>query len=504
MKAETDASPLSDMSDDELEWLREAGKNDLYVLAKGILGYPDINKATHGAYCRFIQTPPDGKLRSLGLMPRGHLKSTIATIADSIRVVLQDPDHARVLVANETSTLAKKFVSEIKGHWEKNELLRGLYPELVPRRWSGPGVSWSDEQASLVRGSAHKEPNWSAVGVGGASVGAHFTKIKCDDLIGFDASQSPAAMQYAISWNGNIESLLVDQHVDQIDWIGTRWAKNDLYSHLMREYGQDLAVFTRSAIEDGQIIFPEKHTWEEYRRLQENQPAIWASQYENAPRSQEKKDFNDAALRTFRLSDDGSSITGGFRNEIRWRVDQLDICLLADPNSGDKNAPDTAAKVVVGVSPKDQVFALHASSGRPSASEFVDSIFELWKRWKPRVVGIEKAGQQNTLHYFEKKSKEEGINPRVVPLTHRNRNKIVRIRTALEPIITSGRLFLLPSQTTLRGQIVDFPDTLLIDEVDVLSYGPEVWKQPLDRVSVEEAKVNIDALLANRNPRTGY
>ncbi len=499
------------MDTTERDFLRDAAKNDLYILAKGVLGYPDINKDTHGGFCRFFEAPPVGsdgveRLRRLGLMPRGHLKSTIATVADSIRLVLQEPDYTRVLIANETVTLAKKFLFEIKGHWEKNQVLRGLFPELVPTRLAGPGVQWSDERASINRNTAHKEPNWSAIGVGGSSVGAHFTRVKCDDLIGFDAAFSPAAMKYAIAWNGNIESLLVDQHEDMIDWIGTRWSKNDLYFDLMEKYGQAISVYTRQAIEGGEIIFPGKHTWEEYRRLQQNEPAVWHAQYENNPRSTENKDFNDRAVRTFALDGGGETVIGnpGQTKEVRWRIDQLDVCLLADPNSGSLSAPDAASVVVVGLSPKDEVFVLSAWSGRVSPSDFVDKIFTTSKRWKPRVVGIEKAGQQNTQHYFERKSREESKSFRVEPLKPKNRDKVVRIRTALQPIISSGRLYLLPSQTTLRGQIADFPDNLLVDELDALAYGPEVWRTPYKVETLERARKNINLILARRNLRTGY
>jgi hypothetical protein len=493
------------LSKHDTEFMRDMAKNDLFFLAKGILKYKDVSVATHGQFCKFIQAHP--KRRRMGLLPRGHLKSTLATIADSLRLGLADPEDARVLVAGETATTAEKFMEELKAHIEKNTLLRRLFPDLVPKRFSGPGVKWSGSMASLVRRSAHKEPTWQAIGVGGAVVGGHFTRIKCDDLIGFEAARSPAKMQEAKDWIDNIEALLVDQHTDIIDWIGTRWSRYDLYSHVMEGYGDSLAVFTREAIENGSVIFPEKHTLEEYERIQKISPSVWYAQYCNNPLTSDRADLPIEMVKAFRLSLDGQSLefeeVAGKKKS--WNLDQLDRVLLADPNSGELTAPDAAAVVVVGVSPDDEVFVLRTWSGRVSPSQFVDKIYELAKSFQVRVVGIEKAGQQSTRHYFEKKATDTGYYVRVEPLRPKNRDKEYRIRTALEPVIRSGRLYIMADQTTLRSQIASFPDCTLFDEVDALAYFVEVARKPSQTMSRQEDRTKvIDLVLARRSRRTGY
>jgi hypothetical protein len=492
------------VGESERDTLRNMARNDLYFLCKGVLKYKDVNPETHGAFCRFVQQ--QSKRRRLGLMPRGHLKSTIGTIADSLRLGIQNPDEARVLIVGETAETAQKFLEETKGHVEKNALLRHLFPELVPPRFSGPGVKWSQNMASLVRGSAHKEPTWQAIGVGGAVTGGHFTRIKCDDLIGFEAARSPAKMAEAIAWVDNIEALLVDQHEDVIDWIGTRWGKRDLYSHIMEGYGEEIAVFTREAIENGVIIFPQKHTWEEYERIQRIKPAVWFAQYCNNPLSSDRTDLPIDMVRPFKMSMDNEKVEFLDDNGSKksWRVDQLDRVLCADPNSGQRTAPDAAALVVVGVSPDDEVFVLYAWSYRATPSEFVDKIYELARRWRVRVVGIEKAGQQNTQHYFELKTKETGYYVRVEPLNPKNKDKEYRIRTSLEPIVRSGRLHILPSHAVLRGQIADFPEIELWDELDALAYFTEITRTPHKSSSQKEKSKVIDLMLARRSRRTGY
>jgi hypothetical protein len=93
--------------------LRRMAQEDLYFMAKGILGYPDVNIDTHGEFCRFFDSEP--KLRRLGLMPRSHLKSTIATIADSIRIVVDNPEHERVLISSETCDAGTSLLEGAEG-----------------------------------------------------------------------------------------------------------------------------------------------------------------------------------------------------------------------------------------------------------------------------------------------------------------------------------------------------------------------------------------------------
>lgn len=485
--------------------LRRLASNDLYVMSKGVVAYPDINPDTHGRYIRFIQS--EKKLRRLGLMPRGHLKTSVE-IADCVRLPTQDVEDTRILIAAETSTLSVKILEETKTHWETNELLRSLFPEIAPSKFSGPGVTWRADMAKLP-GARHKDPTWQAIGVGGAVIGGHFTRIKADDLIGYEAARSPAAMEAAIRWNDNIESLLVNQHTDIIDWTGTRWGRHDLYNNLMEKYGDEIAVFTREAIEHGIVIFPQLHTMEEYERIQRISPEVWFAQYCNNPQAAGTADLPVEAVRHYQFSLDGNYVEGfdASNKPFRWAISQLDRVVLCDPNSGSKQAPDEAAIVVTGTSPDNNIFVLESWSGRPSPSEFVDEIIARCARWRPRAVGIEKAGQQTTLHYFEQKRFTTGFFlPMPVPLQPKNRDKVQRIRANLEPAIRSGRLFILASQTQLRSQIAQFPDLILFDQIDALGYGPELWRKPLDTGTVERTRGNLRLLLARRgvSKRTGY
>lgn len=500
---EVSALPQSDIDE-----LKEKCRTDLYFLALGVLGQgvseedQAISIGVHGQFCRLLEGEP--KKRRLLLMPRGHLKSTIGTVADSVRLALADPNNARILIASETVTLAEKFLLEIKGHFEKNALLRSLFPELIPRRFSGPGVQWSSTMASINRTTGHREATWSAVGVGGSIIGSHFTRIKCDDLIGYEAMKSPAKMQDARNWVGYIEPLLTNVRQDSIDFIGTRWSRNDLYSYVMNYYGDALRVYTRSAIEDGAIILPQKYSWENYQRIQAENPALWFAQFVNNPIEHGQSDLAWGSVRRFKFSVDGEHVI--LDNGKRWHLGQLDIVLTADPNSGSLTAPDAAAISVQGMSPDDELIQLDSWGGRVDPTAFVDLIFEKALRWKVRAAGIEKAGQQNTAHYLKRKCRESSQYINVVDLEPKGRKKDDRIRFNLGPIIKSGSYFILPSQTALAKQGADFPDTELWDELDAAAYGPDILRKPdrFDKPAKKRRDDIMKKLLERRSVRTGY
>lgn len=526
------------MSAAEIERLRWQAKNDRYFLARGVLGYRDVNPYTHGPMCRFLEDRT--KKRRMGLAPRGHLKSTLWTITDSVGLALEDPDECRILIINEIEANATGFLSEIKAHFENNDLLPVLFPELIPQRLTGPGSRWSASQACLPRSTAYKEWTWSAVGVGSAVTSRHFTNIKCDDLIGFESRQSPANMQYAITYAKTLEPLLVDMDQNFLDFWGTRWALYDLYREMLQAYGDSMAYFSREDIEEVPVmplemlrqcgfgfdklhgkelsdeetlakigtlqpIFPRKFSLHKLQELSVIDPVLYYAQFKNSPIAAGVKDFNCDKIKYFDFDARGNIVYRDKNGLIqRWAKQSLDVVMTVDPNSGSLTAPDLPAIVVSAQSPENQIFVLETWSRRVQPDAFVEMIFEIWQRWQPRVLGIEKAGQQTTAFYFAKLTRDLGVYVNIQPLLHKNRKKDERIRKGLQPVVNTGRMFLRKAQTTLMHQFKFHPDLSNDDELDALAYGPDVWQSPLTASELEEEEDAVNLVMSRRNAITGY
>lgn len=526
------------LSSGQIEGLRLRARKDRYFLARGVLGYRDVNPYTHGPLCRALEVRE--KKRRMFLMPRATLKTTLATVTDCVGDALDDPDECRILILNEVEQNAIGFLSEIKAHFEHNELLLEWFPEILPQRTGGPGSRWSTDKACLNRKTSYKEWTWTAAGIGSAKTGNHYGKIKCDDIIGFEASKSPAAMVYAIAYAKSLEPLLIDMDEDYIDFVGTRWGLFDLYREMLKAYGDEMLYFAREDIEvvpemstealrmacfdwqgkgkpplddvslrakigTQQSIFPRKLSLKKLSRLATIDPVLYYAQYKNSPISDGIKDFSTDKLRYFDFDDFGNIVYRDDRGLIqRWSRESLDIVMTCDPNGGDLTAQDLAAIVVTAQSPKQQVFALDSWARRVQPDAYIEQIFDMWSRWQPRVVGIEKAAAQSLMFWFKRFEKERGYGISVEPLTPKNREKPIRIRRTLQPMINLGRLYLRRSQASLIRQIQFHPDLENDDELDALAYGADLWRTPLTFQELAEEEDAVQVIMRRRSALTGY
>lgn len=495
-----------------VESIRNECRRNLYFLSKSILGRPDVNLRTHGLMCRFMVEEPSNK--RLLLMPRGHLKTAVATIDDSVRLVLCDPDE-RVLFGNEIDGTATATMNECKAHFEKNEVLKLFFPEYIHPRFNGAGIKWSNDGAFLPNRTINdKTPSFMSVGVGGAITGMHFTRMKLDDLIGFESKESPTVMSKTKKWIDNLEPLLVSPQYF-MDFIGTRWIPDDIYAYIMQLFS-GLAILTRSCIENDEPIFPTfgdgrpRFTMEFFDNLREKQPDVYYAQYENNPISGGQRDFQPSRVRDFWLRN-GRVVYKDNSVEKSWALGELDVVIIADPAGDKTNAVrdstkrnDDAAIEVIGVSPEDQVFSLDNFSARTDPTQYVDKLFELCMKWRPRVLGIEQVGLATTLHYFNKKCKDAKTYFRTEALRPKNRVKHDRIRKTLEPVISTDRLFVPMGQRQLRDQIMFFPNIKEDGLIDCVAYYPELARVGTRAQEERAAKSRIEDLLSQRNPYTGY
>lgn len=491
------------LTSEQRDHLRLRAKTDLYFLAKGVLGYNQVEERAHASLCKFM-TAEQRALRMV-LVFRGFLKSTICLISDSIRLALCDPEHTRILIANEVHDNAIAFMDELKNHWTGHGLLPALFPELVPERIAGPGSDWSQAGASVRRSSVYKESTWTAMGIGGAAQSKHFSHIKCDDLIGESAMESPALMERAIRWSGTLTGLL-DRLDGPIDWYGTRKTLNDLYASLMRLYGNRLAIYLREPLENGESIFGKMPT-DALLAIMVDKPEVWAHDYMNNPIGKGGIQWGPNFLRFYEQLKDGvvrleDTVTGKLKT---WKRSELDVVITVDPNGGFELSPDKAAVVVHGVSPDEEIIVLDRWSGRPSPDGLIEQIWQMALKYQPRCIGIEKAGQQNTTYYFEKRCQREGQYFRIEHLIHGNKDKSFRIRTSLDTPLKTRRIYVLRTHYDLINGVNYFPQLQahMWDELEALSYGARLYQSGM-RESDLAAEAEAETKILRFRGVTGY
>lgn len=163
----------------------------------------------------------------------------------------------------------------------------------------------------------------------------------------------------------------------------------------------------------------------------------------------------------------------------------LDTVAFCDPAGGKSNSQALkrvrarAAVVVVGIDPMSRIFVLHTWADRVTAGQLTERIFRIQADFKPRTFGIEANAMQAL--YGEMVAREARFKSLRIPLNPvkqpTNVDKDWRIRTALQPVVAAGRLFLQPHQYELRSELTTFPMNHLKDLIDALASAVSLLKK---------------------------
>lgn len=467
---------------------REYVLSDFTAFCQVVMRWPDFQVGLHDQLCRFLQDNRHKK--RLILFPRGHLKSTIATVSYALWRIAQDQS-IRILIANGTYDLATTFLAEIKDHLQNNAKFIELFGDL-----KGPNPEkWSENMITVRRKGTRvgKEPTVTAFGIGGNLVSQHYDLIICDDIVNRDNTHTPERIADVNTFYKDLQDLRDSERSEQI-FIGTRWHEGDLYGTILDPDNPDrsqFAVYQRQAvegdyqfvrnaargtyeIEGGEIIFPNKFSREGIAGLISSKGmSEFSAQYMNDPVPSE---------------------TAIFKHEFRYyeeediRGQDLHTYVLIDPTFYDpqvkKAEPDYTAAVVVSVNYLNDWFIRDIINQRLQPQELIELIFQLDTLWKPKTTAIESNAMQRILAYAARQQmRNRNHFPPITELQHAGRNarsKAERIQ-ALEPRYAVGTIYHnknVRHNTTLETQLRRFPRGKFDDIIDALASGVEVIVPP--------------------------
>jgi hypothetical protein len=453
-------------------------------------------------------------------MPRGTGKTTVITQAYLLQRICRNPNIAIVLV-NENANTAQAILSEIKQQIENNELLRTLYPEIIPDDFKD--TTWSATKITVKRTQSRKEPTVQVIGVGGTVTGMHPDVIFVDDMLSREAMESSRAgsvadvMGQINRWIHQLVPLLSGASDRELTFIGTRWWHGDSYEHLEESFGYgqdpqhfllktklstgevqrlpayrigDLVVFRRAAIEDGQPAFislgEDKYGLEALAKLRLQDPELFAANYLNSPADELTATFKEAWLRYYDWTEDASgdhlSYTdlAGRRRTVDLRG--LDVLAFVDPGGFGKNKGGDRARaaiVVTGSTPDGLHFLLDIYSEKGTYVQALKALVGFARRYGIRKCFIERAGQQIVfIDQAREHLKKEGLSVVVDEVTTGVKSKDDRILGLEEPFqratiyIGKGSKF-----EEFRQQYSQFPKSARKDVLDALSQAPGRWRK---------------------------
>lgn len=429
--------------------LAKRGRDDLYWLAKEVLGYNKMHPNPHQTLVDFYTNSK--KRTKLILMPRGSFKSSVVTCAASIQQMISNPN-IRILISSETQNNAIKFVGEIKQHLEMNLKFRALYGD-----WVTKGNWKANEFVISPRNIPKKEPTVMAGSLEkGTQVGMHYDYIILDDVVSSNNVSTTDQIEKTIDHYKLLLSIL--DPGGTIIVIGTRWAYYELYGWLLDpdgpEYEQVDSLVLQATDDFGEATMPEvlsKDFLDQQRKTQGSY--IYSAQYLNRLTSGDNNTFKISDIQTYEESPSG-----------------LIYFMTVDPALSLKARSDYTGIIVNGVDYLGRWFIQEALNIKLEPSELVNKIVELSRKYNPfMILGMERFALEKMLKHalFEKMERENFFFPVKELETSTKISKEARIRS-LQPVLEAKKLFVKKEHTELIKQISEHPFGKYDDVLDAL------------------------------------
>lgn len=212
-------------------------KTNLEFLYKEICGYDRWNNELHGDYPGDPATgkPPglahylrNSGPRKLILIPRNHLKSTVVTVVWSIQQILNN-FNTRICINNAKYDTAREFVSTIQAHLDTGSKLSKIFGEFRSAR-----LTWNRDSFTIAQRATPKaQPTVMAASIDSILNGKHFDYIINDDLVEPNNVRTKEQIQKVVDFHKDCFNQ-IDKGGIIVD-IGTRWAAQDLYGHILNK-----------------------------------------------------------------------------------------------------------------------------------------------------------------------------------------------------------------------------------------------------------------------------
>ena len=479
-------------------WWVENCLNDLFFLCRNVLscvddpspGYKDLYPPTHKRLAQFLQQYAKPDNTCVILLPRGWLKSSIATIGFATWMTLNwwvRGERRSSIISNATIGNAKEFLWKYKYNMMYNELLRGLFREYIPEDPESEAARWTQEEIEL---------NGCRIETGSAEgnlVSRHYNGFMFnDDLVNKENSETKVQLDKVVDWWRLSRSLKMPNCGEIIP--GTRWAWEDLYGHIIEkhlkisrkqfevihrqpifEWHQDrFHLFQAHCFDDPiertgstfPVLFPEK----KIKEIIDEQGSRAGGQYFNDPLAMSEAEINHRWFRFFHEDD-----LPAIRNTL----------LLVDPTGKDNKESDYSAIVIAEPASDKMIYISFGKRKKVTDMKLAEWIVEIAIQYQPGLIGIEdnRFGPiSELLEIVIPRMIKEGSVPEhltafarsilgmLIPLEPRGRNKHVRIR-ALSGWIESGKMLFHRTNTEdLRDELVRFPRTRRDDIMDACAY----------------------------------
>lgn len=487
---------------------RKKYQENIYLLAKDLLGFSDLTVAFHyDKLCRKINEPRKKAIR-LWLVPRGFFKTTILTVSRAIHLQINQPD-IRIAIISAVMANAKSMVTQIGQPYLTNERFRMLFQEWCPKKPLAPETKWTESEIHVPNrgGRVVMEGTFEAFGADSTLTSRHFDHMIVDDLVTAENCTTKDQMQKIKDFYKRIFPLRNSPQTP-IDIVGTIWDDGDLYCDLIDD--EDVEVIRYSSFSIGKDnekipLWPERYPMPELDKLKRKIGTyLFSCLYQQDPVPQEDAVFKESYFKYFSYN----PVTLEIKREDGVTV-KLGDCMMTADGATEEGKGDYSSLVVGFQDHDDNIYVLDTYNEQVDPSDFLDEMRDMYIKWACVKYSAQKALVEKMLKSFlKKKQKEEkffmsfddslGANTRL--------NKEYTIKK-MQPWYEGGYVWhnAKLKNSKLEGQLLRFPkgkNDDLIDAEQMLfeilrPSSKVVAKKELDRNSIEMWKRRLKRAMGN-------
>ena len=405
----------------------------------------------------FMRIRKDAKYK-ICLVPRGHLKTTMLTVARILWLLVRDPSE-RILAVMNSGTNARNVIRDIQSHFETNEVFRRVFPDLIPphlrqggKRSDKAQIRWQADRFDIPTNTEEfmgmREASVVGLGINGRLVSQHYTRRCYDDVVDDKSVGTPEQVKKRIRDYQALQALGVGDVTTDM-FVGTPWDYSDLTQFLIDPSLSGLTntnvVIATVMMQDDRCIFPKQEvvngepikghpgfTPRLVKRIKniQRRSGLFSSQYLMQPISTEDQAFKAKWWKFYNEIPPGASLA---------------TVMTVDPAISEKRSGDFSAFVVVSIDTKGNWYVReiirHRGLGAPG---ILETIYALYDKWSPDLVGIEAVSFQKSISFMihdQSLSRGRPLLPIVEVTPSTRESKEFRIRR-ISPRVRAGLVFL--------------------------------------------------------------